>query len=66
MEFDLENPLTSFKEHQTDTIRSLFADESHHMPSLSSTANDYFVSLRGKAISLILQVKYKHKSKLFS
>lgn len=58
MEFDLENPLTSFKEHQTDTIPSLFADESHHMPSLSSKANDYFVSLRRKAIFLILQAQF--------
>ncbi|KAI3510361.1 hypothetical protein L1887_17291 [Cichorium endivia] len=35
--FDLENPLTSFKEHQPDTVPSLFADESvvvlHNFPA---------------------------------
>ncbi|KAL7617922.1 hypothetical protein Lser_V15G04499 [Lactuca serriola] len=35
--FDLENPLTSFREHQTDTVPSLFADESvlvlHNFPA---------------------------------
>ncbi|KAF8414011.1 hypothetical protein HHK36_002009 [Tetracentron sinense] len=62
MEFDLENPLTSFQEHQTDTIPALFASESDHMPS-----ENYFRSfntrvidgsIRRQVISLILQAQF--------
>ncbi|KAK9267833.1 hypothetical protein L1049_010269 [Liquidambar formosana] len=56
MEFDLENPLTSFKEHQSDTMPALFASESDHMPSLSFFRSH--ISFRRQAISLILQAQY--------
>ncbi|CAK7350743.1 unnamed protein product [Dovyalis caffra] len=62
MEFDLENPLTSLKEHQSDTIPDLFASESDHMPSRNFLhclkSSDFFVSFRQEAISLILQAQY--------
>ncbi|KAK7362971.1 hypothetical protein VNO77_05096 [Canavalia gladiata] len=54
MEFDLEYPLSSFKEHQTCSISELFASESVYMPSteyLSST--DFHLSFRCEAISFI-------------
>ncbi|XP_057960601.1 putative cyclin-D6-1 [Malania oleifera] len=55
MEFDLENPMTHFEEHQPDTIPALFATESDHMPF---GAHDFFLSHRPQAISLILQVQF--------
>ncbi|KAM7525158.1 hypothetical protein LguiA_015060 [Lonicera macranthoides] len=57
MEFELENPLTSFKEHQSDTIPFLFSNESDHMPSsITFQSNeDIRFSIRRQAISLILQ-----------
>nr|WEV03861.1 D-type cyclin CYCD6;1 [Paeonia suffruticosa] len=61
MEFDLENPLTSFKEHQSDTLPSLFASESDHMPSLNLKNRDFDISFRQEAITLILQAKHSLK-----
>ncbi|XAR53690.1 hypothetical protein NMG60_11022340 [Bertholletia excelsa] len=62
MEFELENPMTSFKEHQPDTVPSLFANESDHMPSYhfshSSRARLCNASLRREAISVILQARF--------
>ncbi|KAF5475578.1 hypothetical protein F2P56_007372 [Juglans regia] len=59
MEFELEDPLTSFQEHQSDAIPDLFASESDHMQSqefLSSfKTSDFHVSFRREAISYILQ-----------
>lgn len=64
MEFDLENPLISLKEHQSDSIPDLFASESDHMPSrnflLCLKTCDLDVSFRQEAISLILQVKISY------
>ncbi|KAF2303460.1 hypothetical protein GH714_018540 [Hevea brasiliensis] len=62
MDFDLENPLTSLKEHQFDTIPDLFASESDHMPSRNFLkcleTCDFYSSFRQEAISLILQAQY--------
>uniref|UniRef100_A0A5B7BFH5 Putative D6-type cyclin isoform 1 n=1 Tax=Davidia involucrata TaxID=16924 RepID=A0A5B7BFH5_DAVIN len=58
MEFDLENPLTSFKEHQSDTIPDLFANEADHMPTLTFKAGDFRFSVRQQAISLISQAQF--------
>ncbi|KAM7506152.1 hypothetical protein LguiB_005056 [Lonicera macranthoides] len=59
MEFDLENPLTSLKEHQGDTIPALFATESDHMPSLLSfKSSDSLSSIRTEAISLFSQFSH--------
>ena len=62
MEFDLEDPLTSFEEQNSDTIPDLFGSESDHMPSRNSLARlinrDFYVSFRSEAVSLILQVMY--------
>jgi len=60
MDFDLENPLSSFKEQQNCTISELFALETDHMPS-SNCLN----STHCEAISLILQVKIRHFQFLF-
>lgn len=58
MEFDLEDPLATFKEHQNKTISELFASESDHMPQPKCLTSTHFdTSLRCEAISLILQVK---------
>ncbi|OMO65030.1 hypothetical protein COLO4_31634 [Corchorus olitorius] len=60
--FDLEDPFTSLKEHQSDSISALFSSESDHMPSLNYVQclknNDFYVSFRQEAISLILQAQY--------
>lgn len=64
MDFDLENPLTSLKEHQFDTIPDLFASETDHMPSRNLLkclkTCDFYSSFRQEAISLVLQVKNHH------
>ncbi|KAJ1379162.1 Cyclin-like [Sesbania bispinosa] len=58
MDFDLEDPLASFKEQQTCTISQLFASESDHMPSPNSLSSTHFHdSFRCETISLILQVQ---------
>ncbi|KAF7149589.1 hypothetical protein RHSIM_Rhsim02G0118700 [Rhododendron simsii] len=61
MEFELENPLTSLKEHQPDTVPALFADECHHIPSHyfshSSKSRDFYISVRREAISFILKIQ---------
>lgn len=54
MDFDLDNPLSSFKEQQNCTISELFASETDHMPSPNSLN-----SIHCEAISLILQVKIR-------
>lgn len=66
MEFELENPLTSFTEHQSDTIPFLFSNESDHMPStITFQSNDIRFSIRRQAISLILQVeKIQYSTKI--
>ncbi|XP_057470528.1 putative cyclin-D6-1 [Actinidia eriantha] len=62
MEFEFENPLTSFEEHRPDTVLALFADESDYMPSHYFShgleSNDFRISVRHEAISLILQVQF--------
>ncbi|KAH9796664.1 putative cyclin-D6-1 [Citrus sinensis] len=62
MEFDLENPFTSFEEHQSDTLLDLFATESDHMPSHNFVQclkiTDFYVSLRQETVSLILQIQF--------
>ncbi|RDX76329.1 hypothetical protein CR513_43694, partial [Mucuna pruriens] len=57
MEFDLEDPLASFKEEQTFTISELFASESEHMPSPNCLRSTHFHVFCCEAISLILQVQ---------
>ncbi|XVE87912.1 hypothetical protein DITRI_Ditri19aG0026500 [Diplodiscus trichospermus] len=60
--FDLEDPFTSLKEHQSDTISALVSSESDHMPSQNVfqcfKTDDFYVSFRQEAISLILQAQY--------
>ncbi|KAL9463684.1 hypothetical protein AB3S75_001488 [Citrus x aurantiifolia] len=62
MEFDLENPFTSFEEHQSNTLLDLFAIESDHMPSHNFIQylkiTDFYVSLRQEAVSLVLQIQF--------
>ncbi|KAK2977088.1 hypothetical protein RJ640_017612 [Escallonia rubra] len=59
MEFELENPLTSFSQHQCDTIPSLFANETDHMPSsLAFKPGSFRAALRGEAFSLVLQAQF--------
>ncbi|KAG5561461.1 hypothetical protein RHGRI_004492 [Rhododendron griersonianum] len=62
MEFELENPLTSLKEHQPDTVPALFADECRHIPSHyfshSSKSRDFYISVRREAISFILKAQF--------
>ncbi|KAK1556580.1 hypothetical protein Q3G72_008080 [Acer saccharum] len=69
MEFDLENPFTSFvveeEEQQSDTILDLFVSESDHMPSQNFTTKcleeemeDFHVSFRQEAVSLISQAQF--------
>ncbi|KAH9665224.1 putative cyclin-D6-1 [Citrus sinensis] len=62
MEFDLENPFTSFEEHQSDTLLDLFAIEYDHMPSHNFMQylkiTDFYVSLRQEAVSLVLQIQF--------
>ncbi|XP_039049028.1 putative cyclin-D6-1 isoform X2 [Hibiscus syriacus] len=60
--FDLEDPLKSLEEHQSDTVPALFSSESDHMPSHNYLhclkTSDSHVSFRQEAISLILQAQY--------
>ncbi|XP_021294402.1 putative cyclin-D6-1 isoform X2 [Herrania umbratica] len=60
--FDLEDPFTSLKEHQPDTISALFSSESDHMPPQNYLrclkTGDFYVSFRQEAISLMLQAQY--------
>ncbi|KAB1227760.1 putative cyclin-D6-1 [Morella rubra] len=60
MEFELEDPLTSFQEYQSDTIGDLFASESDHMLSQSLLSSlktsDFNVSFRFEAISYMSQL----------
>ncbi|KAG5234874.1 cyclin-D6 [Salix suchowensis] len=63
MEFDLENPLTSFKEYLSDEIPDLFLSESDHVPSKNfllclRTSAEFYASFREEAISRILQAQY--------
>ncbi|KAE9595024.1 hypothetical protein Lal_00041112 [Lupinus albus] len=59
MEFHLEDPFASFKEHQNCTVSLLFASESDHMPSPNSlTSTHSHLSLRCEAVSFILQVQF--------
>nr|XP_029152231.1 putative cyclin-D6-1 isoform X2 [Arachis hypogaea] len=58
MEFDLEDPLSCFKEQQAYTITELFASESDHMPAPNYLNSTHFrASFRCEAISLILQME---------
>lgn len=61
MDFELEDPLASFKEQQQAcTISELFASESDHIPSPNCLSSTHFhISFRCEAISLILQVKLR-------
>ncbi|XP_077242125.1 putative cyclin-D6-1 [Tasmannia lanceolata] len=61
-DFDLENPLTSFHDNQSETVSSLFSTESDHMP-LESTCEsfktkDFNVSVRHESISLIRKAQF--------
>ncbi|KAK7319591.1 hypothetical protein RJT34_04314 [Clitoria ternatea] len=59
MEFDLEDSISSIKEHQTCPISELFHSESDYMPPpnyLSST--DFPLSFRCEAIFFILKVQF--------
>ncbi|XP_039052825.1 putative cyclin-D6-1 [Hibiscus syriacus] len=60
--FDIEDPLKSLEDHQSDSVPALFSSESHHMPSLNYfyclKTSDFHVSFRQEAISLILQAQY--------
>ncbi|KAK8580721.1 hypothetical protein V6N12_070976 [Hibiscus sabdariffa] len=60
--FDLQNPLTSLEEQQSDTVSALFSSESDHMPSDNYSqclkTSDFHVSFRQEAISLIFQAQY--------
>ncbi|XP_015943361.1 putative cyclin-D6-1 [Arachis duranensis] len=59
MEFDLEDPLSCFKEQEAYTITELFASESDHMPAPNYLNSTHFrASFRCEAISLILQVQF--------
>lgn len=66
MEFDLENPLTMSDDTQNDTVETLFANESDHMPSRSlfisdhddDDVDDLRFFLRRQAFSLISQARY--------
>ncbi|KAI4322606.1 hypothetical protein L6164_022283 [Bauhinia variegata] len=59
MEFDLENPLENFQEHNFDAISFLFLIESDHIPSQSYLqslkAMDFDITVRTEVISLISQ-----------
>ncbi|XP_050227253.1 putative cyclin-D6-1 isoform X2 [Mercurialis annua] len=69
MDFDLENPLTIFNEHQSESIPNLFASESDHMPSKkflkSLKTSDSYFSFRQEAVSLILRAQYSCKFEPF-
>lgn len=60
--FDIEDPFTSLKEHQFDTISALFSSESDHMPSRNCfqclKTSEFYVSFRQEAVSVILQVSH--------
>ncbi|XP_009353212.2 putative cyclin-D6-1 [Pyrus x bretschneideri] len=60
MDFDLENPLTISHDFQPETITSLFAIESDHMPSetylQSLKARNFDISIRREAIASISQL----------
>jgi len=60
MEFELEDPLTSFQDHQSDTVLILFTSESDHMPSqnflISLKTSDSLASFRREFISYMSQV----------
>nr|XP_023891183.1 putative cyclin-D6-1 [Quercus suber] len=59
MEFELEDPLTSFQDHQSDTVPILFTSESDHMPSqnflISLKTSDSLASFRRESISYMSQ-----------
>lgn len=57
MEFNLENPLTSFNDH-LDAVPALFAGESDHMPSLLSFNDQISFSIRREAFSLTYRVSF--------
>ncbi|KAJ4981855.1 hypothetical protein NE237_032692 [Protea cynaroides] len=63
--FDLENPLMSSQEHQSDTMPRLFAAESDHMPCeqyfRSIETRDLEVSVRKEAVALILQEQFTNR-----
>lgn len=58
--FDLEDPFTTLKQHQFDTISTIFSSESDHMPCLNYLqclkTSDFHVSFRQEAMSLVFQV----------
>ncbi|XP_009757647.1 putative cyclin-D6-1 isoform X2 [Nicotiana tabacum] len=67
MKFDLENPLTSSKEHENDTVSALFAAQSDHMPSFFSfKSTDILFSIRHHAFSLISQARFSYNLDEFS
>ncbi|KAI4299265.1 hypothetical protein L6164_032741 [Bauhinia variegata] len=58
MEFNLQDPLTSFIQQQPCTMSELFASESDHMPSLNGLTSFNNADFRSEAISLMLQVQF--------
>ncbi|KAK5792086.1 putative cyclin-D6-1 [Gossypium arboreum] len=60
--FDLEDPFTTLKQHQFDTISTIFSSESDHMPCLNYLqclkTSDFHVSFRQEAMSLVFQAQY--------
>nr|GMD02968.1 putative cyclin-D6-1 [Ipomoea batatas] len=62
MEFNLENPFTSFNDHHLDAVPALFAGESDHMPSLLSFNDDQIsFSIRREAFSLTYRTQFVYK-----
>ncbi|XP_077220546.1 putative cyclin-D6-1 [Tasmannia lanceolata] len=61
-DFDLENPLASFHDRQSQTVSPLFSTESDHMPPdsyfHSFITRDFDVSLRLKVICLIQKAHF--------
>lgn len=70
MELDLQNPFTICEDLQYDGVRSLFANESDHMPCLLSFQSSHSrSSIRRCALALLSQVtsfnSQNHKLLLF-
>nr|GMD05226.1 putative cyclin-D6-1 [Ipomoea batatas] len=61
MDFNLENPFTSFNDHHLDAVPALFAGESDHMPSLLSFNDQISFSIRREAFSLTYRTQFVYK-----
>lgn len=60
MEFDPQDPLKSFQEHNSNSISDLFAVETDYISSDNFfsrfKSRDFYVCFRNEAVALILQV----------